>query len=128
MSWGPLALAHGYPPQGAVHSVAQAQCGILVLGVRSSFVVHHHPSRRRVRKAAYVSSACSDPYGLTADDFVGPWDSRGAPAECTKRLREENALETHKRRRTEALEVPSDIRDMEILLEDMRDVIVWTGL
>ena len=79
--------------------------------------------------AAYVPSARSDPYGLTADDFVGPrWDIRGATAQCMKRLRDENPPETHKKRRIEVLEVPSDLQDMEIPLEDMGDVIVLTGL
>ena len=45
-----------------------------------------------------------------------------------KRLRDENPPETHKKRRTETLEVPSDLQDMEIPLEDMGDVIVLTGL
>ena len=56
------------------------------------------------------------------------WDSRGASAQRMKRLRDENPPETHKKRRTEALEVPSDLQDMEIPLEDMGDVIVLTGL
>ena len=34
--------------------------------------VHRHPSGRSIRMAAYVPSARGDPYGLTADDFVGP--------------------------------------------------------
>ena len=54
--------------------------------------------------AAYVPSARSDPYGLTADD---QWDIRGANAQRMKRLRDENPPETHKKRRTEALEVPT---------------------
>ena len=49
-----------------------------------------------------------------------------------KRLRGENPPEMHKRRRTEAQEVLSDVQDMEIPLEDMGDVIgdviVLTGL
>ena len=56
------------------------------------------------------------------------WDIRGATAQRMKRLRDENPPETHKKRRTEALEVPSDLQDMEIPLEDMGDVIVLTGL
>ena len=56
------------------------------------------------------------------------WDIRGAAAQRMKRLRDENPPEMHKRRRIEALEVPSDLRDMEILLEDMGNVIVLTGL
>ena len=56
------------------------------------------------------------------------WDIRGATAQCMKRLRDENPRETHKKHRTEALEVPSDLQDMEIPLEDMGDVIVLTGL
>ena len=42
-----------------------------------------------------------------------------------KRLRDENPPEMHKKRRTEAPEVPSDIQDMEIPLEDMGHVIVF---
>ena len=45
-----------------------------------------------------------------------------------KRLRDENPPETHNKRRIETLEVPSDLHDMEIPLEDMGDVIVLTGL
>ena len=45
-----------------------------------------------------------------------------------KRLRDENPNMTHKRRKTEELEVPSDLQDMEIPLEDMGDVIFLTGL
>ena len=45
-----------------------------------------------------------------------------------KRLWDENPPETHKKRRTETLEVPSDLQDMEIPVEDMGDVIVLTGL
>ena len=56
------------------------------------------------------------------------WDIRGATAQRMKRLRDENPPETHKKRRTEAPEVPSDLQDMEIPLEDMGDVIVLTGL
>ena len=56
------------------------------------------------------------------------WDCRGTTAQRLKRLRDENPSETHKKWRTEALEVPSDLRDMEIPLEDMGDVIVLTGL
>ena len=128
----PIALplvAHSGPPRGALHGVVQARCGILVLGAGSCFAVHQHPSRRSVRTAAYVSSARSEPYGLTADDFVGSrWDIRGATAHGMQRLRDENPPETHKKRRTEALEVPTDLRHVEILLEDMGDVIVLTGL
>ena len=43
-------------------------------------------------------------------------------------LRDENPPEMHKRHKTEALEVPSDLHDMEIPLEDMGDVIVLTRL
>ena len=53
------------------------------------------------------------------------WDIRGATAPHMKRLREENPPKMHKKRRTEALEVPSDLQDMEIPLED---VIVLTVL
>ena len=56
------------------------------------------------------------------------WDIRGATAQRMKRLRDENPPETHKKRRTEALEVPSDLQDMEIPLEDMGVVIVLNGL
>ena len=56
------------------------------------------------------------------------WDIRGATAQRMKRLRDENPPETHKKRRTEAPEVPSDLQDMEIPLEDMGDVRVLTGL
>ena len=56
------------------------------------------------------------------------WDVRGATAQRMKRPRDENPPKTHKRRRTEASEVPSDLQDMEILPEDMGDVIVLTGL
>ena len=56
------------------------------------------------------------------------WDIRGATAQRMKRLRDENPPETHKKRRTETPEVPSDLQDMEIPLEDMGDVIVLTGL
>ena len=56
------------------------------------------------------------------------WDIRGATAQRMKRLWDENPPETHKKRRTEAPEVPSDLQDMEIPLEDMGDVIVLTGL
>jgi hypothetical protein len=45
-----------------------------------------------------------------------------------KHLRDKNPPKTHKKRRTEALEVPSDLQDMEVPLEDMGDVIVLTGL
>ena len=45
-----------------------------------------------------------------------------------KRLRDENPNATHKQHKTEEAEVPSDLRDMEIPLEDMGDVIVLTGL
>ena len=45
-----------------------------------------------------------------------------------KHLRDENPLEMHKKLKTEALEVPSDLQDMEIPLEDMGDVIVLAGL
>ena len=55
-------------------------------------------------------------------------DIRGATAQRMKRLRDEIPPETHKKRRTEAPEVPSDLQDMEIPLEDMGDVIVLTGL
>ena len=51
------------------------------------------------------------------------WDIRGATAQRMKRLRDENPPETHKKRRTETLEVPSDLQDMEMPLEDMGDVI-----
>ena len=44
-------------------------------------------------------------------------------AQRMKRLRDEKPPEMHKRRRTEAMEVPSDLRDMEILLEDMGNVM-----
>ena len=44
------------------------------------------------------------------------------------KIGQSNPPETHKRRKTEALEVPSDLQDMEIPLEDMGDVIVLTGL
>ena len=78
--------------------------------------------------AAYVPSARSDPYGLTADDLSDPrWDIRGATAQRMKRLRDENPPEIHKKRRTETPEVPSDLQDMEIPLEDMGGVIVLTG-
>ena len=56
------------------------------------------------------------------------WDIRGATAQRMKRLRDENPPETHKKRRAETPEVPSDLQDMEIPLEDMGDVIVLTGL
>ena len=56
------------------------------------------------------------------------WDIRGATAQRMKRLRDEIPPETHKKRRTQAPEVPSDLQDMEIPLEDMGDVIVLTGL
>ena len=56
------------------------------------------------------------------------WDIQGATAQRMKRLRDENPPKTHKKRRTETLEVPSDLQDMEIPLEDMGDVIVLTGL
>ena len=56
------------------------------------------------------------------------WDVQGAIAQRMKRLRDKNPPETHKKRRTEALEVPSDLQDMEIPLEDMGDAIVLTGL
>ena len=56
------------------------------------------------------------------------WDIRGATAQRMKRLRDENSPETHKKRRIEALEVPSDLQDMEIPLEDMGNLIVLTGL
>ena len=51
-----------------------------------------------------------------------------ATAQRMKRLQDENTPETHKKRRTEVLEVPSDLQDMEIALADMGDVIVLTGL
>ena len=79
--------------------------------------------------AAYVPSARSDPYGLTADDFVGP--PMGHPrGHCTahEALAGREPTQDTKERRTEALEVPSDLRDMEIPLEDMGDDIVLTGL
>ena len=53
---------------------------------------------------------------------------RGATAQRMKRLRDENPPETHKRHKTEALEVPSDLQDMWIPLEDMGDVIVLTRM
>ena len=56
------------------------------------------------------------------------WDIRGATTQPMKRLRDENPPETHKKRRTEALEVPGDLQDMEIPLKDMGDVIVLNGL
>ena len=56
------------------------------------------------------------------------WGIRGATAQRMKRLRDENPPETHKQRRTEALEVPSDLQGMEVPLEDMGDVIVLSGL
>ena len=56
------------------------------------------------------------------------WDIRGATAHGMKHLRDKNPPKTHKKRRTEALEVPSDLQDMEVPLEDMGDVIVLTGL
>ena len=56
------------------------------------------------------------------------WDSRGATAQRMKRSRDENPPKRHEKRRTETLEVPSDLQDMEIPLEDMGDVIVLTGL
>ena len=37
------------------------------------------------------------------------WDIRGATAQRMKRLRDESPPETHKKRRTEVLEVPSDL-------------------
>ena len=49
------------------------------------------------------------------------WDIRGANAQCMKRLRDQNPREMQKKRRTEALEVPGDLQDMEIPLEDMGD-------
>ena len=46
---------------------------------------------------------------------------------CTFRfLSDENPLETHKKHRLEALEVPNDLQDMEIPLKDMGDVVVLT--
>ena len=56
------------------------------------------------------------------------WDIQGAIAQRMKRLRDEKPPETHKKRRTEAVEVPGYLQDMEIPLEDMGDVIVLTGL
>ena len=56
------------------------------------------------------------------------WDIRGATAQRMKRLRDGNPPETHKKRRTEAPEVPNDILDMEIPLEHMGDAIVLIGL
>ena len=52
----------------------------------------------------------------------------GATAQRMKHLRDENPPETSKKRRTETLEVPSDLQDMEVPLEDMGDVIVLTEL
>ena len=56
------------------------------------------------------------------------WDIRGATAQRMKRLGDENPPEMHKRRRTEALEILSDLQDTEVPLEDMGDVIVLTGM
>ena len=56
------------------------------------------------------------------------WDVRGANAQRMKRLRDENAPHAHKRCTTEELDVPIDLQDMEIPLQDMGDVIVFTGL
>ena len=53
--------------------------------------------------------------------------TRGCRGELA-RLRNENSNETHKRCKTEEVEVLSDLQDMEIPLEDMGDVIVLTGL
>ena len=41
-------VANGCPPRGAVHGVAQARRGILVLGAGTCFAVHQHPSGRSI--------------------------------------------------------------------------------
>jgi len=56
------------------------------------------------------------------------WDIRETTAQCIKRLPEETPNATHKWRKTEEVEVPSDLQDMEIPLEEMGDVAVLTGL
>ena len=56
------------------------------------------------------------------------WEVREDTAQRMKRLRDENPNVTHKQRKTQELEVPSDLQGMEIPLEDMGDVIVLTGL
>ena len=59
------------------------------------------------------------------------WEVRGDTARCAKRMRDETSNVAHKRRKTEeppVFEVPSDLQDMEIPLEDMGDVTVLTGL
>ena len=67
--------------------------------------------------------------GLRRTTLSDPrWDIRGATAHRMKRLRDEIPPETHRKLRTETLEVPSVLQDMEIPLEDMGDVIVVTGL
>ena len=53
---------------------------------------------------------------------------RGATAQRMKRLRDDNPHETNMKRSTKTLQVPSDLQDMEIPLQDMGDVIVLTGL
>ena len=78
----------------------------------------HMPQVQAVTLTALRRMTLSDPQS----------DIRGATAQRMKCLRDENPLETHKKRRTEALEVPSDLQDMEIPPEDMGDVIVLTGL
>ena len=67
-------------------------------------------------------------HGLTADDFIGP--PMGSPREhriAHKASSRRAPNVTHKRRKTEELEVPSNLKDMEIPLEEMGDVIVLTG-
>ena len=56
------------------------------------------------------------------------WEVQENTTQRMKHLRDENPNETHKRHKTEELDVPRDLRDMEIPLEDMGDVIVLTGL
>ena len=64
---------------------------------------------------------------LTSPSHAGP-NPGSCSTEADVLVNSPPTLETHKKRRTETPEVPSDLQDLEIPLEDMGDVIVLTGL
>ena len=125
-------VAHGCPPRGAVHRstasrklAAASSCWEQAhLSLSTNIRADEASARRHMSQVHAVTLT-----GLRRATLSDPrWDIRGATAQRAERLWDENPREMHKRRKIEAPEVPSDLQDMEIPLEDMGDVIVLTGL
>ena len=122
-------MAYGCPPRGAVHGIVpklatasscweQAHVSLFTsIQAEEASEWRHMSQVHAVTLTALRHTTLSDPR----------WDIQGATAPRMKRLRDEYPPETHKKRRTATLEVPSDLTHMEIPLEGMGDVIVFTG-